>query len=136
MRRLLVITAMVVVILSLMVPALAKGPANAGGANREYFYRWEPDMYIGPDYGLGSSETNCSDGSWVDVIPNATLHDKGHYRQLPKEIRISYKLWLSSPVEMIIDGETIIATNHIFFKVRYDLDQNPIETTVVVQSYK
>ena len=149
MRRAMVVTAVVVVILSLMVPALAKGPAKAGGKNQEYFdmdgdgigdvlgfYIPNADMYIGQDYGVGSTATLCSDGTWVDVIPNAILHDKGHYvsewpEPYSEEDWVTYKFWLSSPVLVIYpDGEEYTATNHIFFKVRH----NPQE--IILQSCK
>ena len=130
----------------LIAPAFAKGPSKAKmGQNGngvwedwsiyeyEGFYNIMADMYVGLDYGVGTTETYTTDGYYVGVIESATLMDKGHYHE--NKIWISYKFWLTSPVEMICsDGSEYTATEFIFFVVQYDLSD--WSHTITIQAYK
>lgn len=133
----------------LVAPAFAKGPSKAKmGQNGngkwieledwgpfvfEGFYNTMADMYVGLDYGVGSTETYTTDGYYVGVIEGATLMDNGHYHE--NKIWISYKFWLTSPVEMTCpDGSEYTATQFIFFVVQYDLSDSSKTTTI--QAYK
>lgn len=132
----MIVGAVLVMIVAMGQFAVAKGPANAGGNNKEYYYSEHSDMYMGPDYGLGTTPTTCSDGTWIDVITNAAIQDNGHYVSDPGEPYaekdwVTYKFWLSEPVLVIYpNGEEYAATNHIFLKVLHGIGE------IVLQSCK
>ena len=131
MKKKLALTVVVVTAMFLMsaVPAVAEGPENAGGNSSKWefgdgIYIWPAELYIGPDYGAGSTETVCSDGTWIDIIVNATLLAKGHYfsewwEPFTEKDWVDYKFWLDKdhPVEIVFtDGTTYTATKFIFLK--------------------
>ena len=108
----------------------ADGPNNAGGKSQKWqwdpeggagIYIWPASLFIGPDYGAGSTPTLCADGTQIDVIPNATLLAKGRYFsdvEFTEKDWVGYHFWLSEPVNMILaDGTTYTATQFIFLKV-------------------
>ena len=106
---------------------LALGPTNAGGNSGQWefgegIYIYPASQYIGPDYGAGSTETICSDGTWIDVIEEATLMAKGHYFSdvaFTDKDWVDYKFWLDKdhPVDMLLGGDTeYIATKFITLK--------------------
>ena len=131
-KKKITLTIAIVLVMFLMsaIPAVADEPEYAGGKNSKWVYGdviyiGPSELYIGPDYGAGTTETWCSDGTWIDVIVNAFLWADGHYFSEwwePYDERdwVYYKFWLDEnhPVDMILaDGSSYIATEFIFIKV-------------------
>ena len=128
----------------------AKGPSKSnmgknGNGDWEYFedyggaYNFMADMYVGLDYGVGSTPTITTDGIYIDVIDMATLMDKGHYfsewyEPYSDKDWVAYKFWLTSPVNIEFpDGYVYIATQFIFLKVHHSSDGS---STITLQAYK
>ena len=145
MKKKLALTIIIALVLFLANATFvfADGPENAGGQSDKWqwnpeggdgIYIWPAELFIGPDYGAGSTETLCSDGTWIDVIPNATLMANGHYfsdEDFTEMDWVSYKFWLSEPVDMILaGGENYIATKFIFLK------QNLFTGEIILVNYK
>ena len=145
MKKKLALTIIIALVLFLANATLvfAEGPERAGGQN--HTWQWNPEggdgilivpawLFIGPDYGAGASETLCSDGTWIDVIPNATLMGNGHYfsdEEFTEMDWVSYKFWLNEPVDMILaGGENYTATKFIFLK------QNIFTGEIILVNYK
>ena len=131
MKKILILTLALVLLLGLVAtPVMAEGPTKAGGTSTKWVDPWgyggiyifPADLYIGPDYGAGSTETLCSDGTRIDVIEDATLLAKGHYfsdEEITEKDWVDYKFWLDKehPVDMILaDGTEYTAKKFIFLK--------------------
>lgn len=139
MKRILFLTLALVLLLTLAVtPVMANGPTNAGGNSDKWeygegIYIGPADLYIGPDFWAGATETECSDGTLIDVIENAFLWAKGHYfsdEAFTEKDWVYYKFWLHDdyPVEMILaDGTEYTATEFIFLKWMIGLTPSEIE---------
>ena len=135
MKKRLALTLTMVLVMFLMsaASAVAKGPTNAGGNSDRWeygegIYIGPADLYIGPDFWAGATETECSDGTLIDVIENAFLWAKGHYFSDTENDWVYYKFWLDGPVEMLLAGDTeYTATEFIFLKWMIGLTPSEIE---------
>lgn len=140
MKKKLSMTLVIVLVMVLVgaTSAVTMGPENAGGNNSKWeygegIYIWPAALYIGPDYGAGVEETECSDGTWIDVIENATLLAKGHYFsdvEFTEKDWVDYKFWLDKdyPVNMILpDGTEYTATKFIFLRWKIGIIPDEIE---------
>ena len=116
--------------------AFAKGPSNAGGKHEDWSYwpnehpNWASYLYIGPDYGAGSTSTETEDGSVIDPIPGATLAAKGRFfsdEDFTDKDWVMYKFWLTEPVDITLpSGEVVTATEFIFIRQRFG-EGHPVE---------
>jgi len=140
MKKRLALTLTIVLAIFLMsaISVVAQGPTNAGGNSDKWeygegIYIGPADLYIGPDFWAGATETECSDGTSIAVIENAFLWAKGHYfsdEEFTEKDWVYYKFWLHDeyPVEMILaDGTEYTATKFIFLKWMIGLTPPEIE---------
>lgn len=118
-----VLVCMLVLVAVLVVPALAKGPANAGDGETYTRPNWKSSLYLGPDYGAGWTATETVNGTVIDPIGSpespATLLAKGHYfsewgEPVSERDWVYYKFWLNDPVRITFaSGEEYLATHFI-----------------------
>ena len=118
-----VLVCMLVSVAVLMVPALAKGPANAGGEDAEFLWNEMASLYIGPDYGAGSTPTTTQDGILIDVITSSVMMVKMKYFDdvvFTDQDWNLFKFWLAEPVNITFpDGVVYAATEFIFIKMYF-----------------
>ena len=145
MKRILILTLALVLLLGVAAtPVMAdKGDKKAGGGNSPWWfddygvtYIGPADLYIGPDCyygpgGAGSTETWCSDGTYIPVIVDAFLWAKGHYfsdEAFTEKDWVHYKFWLDedNPVEMVLADDTEYTATEFIFLKQYMLSQEII----------
>lgn len=120
-----VLVCVLVLVAVLVVPALAKGPANAGGKDADYLWIEMASLYIGPDYGAGSTSTTTQDGIVIDVITSSVMMVKMKYFDdvvFTDQDWCLFKFWLSEPVDITFPGDVpyvYAATEFIFIKMYY-----------------
>ena len=148
-----------IMISMLIAPAFAKGPSKAkmgqnGNGKWEYLEEFDVAqkfnpmgiMYVGPDYGAGSTPTTTTDGTVIDIINSSFLMEIvkwfDYYDYTDKDFNL-LKFWLTDPVLIIFaDGEEIWATEFIFLKMNYvstwdDLTEEYIWTAeYTLQAYR
>lgn len=117
-----VLVCVLVLVAVLVVPALAKGPANAGGKDADYLWNGMASLYIGPDYGAGSTPTTTQDGIEIDVITSSTVMVKMKYFDdyvFTDHDWVLFKFWLAAPVDITFPDGVYVATEFIFIKMNY-----------------
>ena len=122
-RGAVVLVCMLALAAVLVVPALAKGPANAGGKDADVLWNGMAGLYIGPDYGAGTTPTITQDGIVIDVITSSVMMVKMKYFNdyvFTDQDWNLFKFWLAAPVNITFpDGVVYIATEFIFIKMYY-----------------
>jgi len=131
---------MLVLAAVLVVPALAKGPANAGGKDADYLWNAMASLYIGPDWYAGFEPTTTHDGIVIDEIWESVVMIKMKYFDdsgFTDQDWVLFKFWLAADVDITFpdpDGYTYTATEFIFIKMNYTGIDNGCYYTL--QAYK
>lgn len=118
-----VLIAMLALVLMGAGLSYAKGPANAGGANRDELWNPMASLYVGEIYWGLPVELEFDDGTAVDPFEPAFVMVKMQIfrnEQHASEEWDSIKYWLDEPVEITFpDGSTDEAVDFIFIRIYY-----------------